>query len=177
MNKYFVGYVFPNGNIITEGPKKVAKHNVKWKAKCVCGNERWTYANSLKKSIYPCKKCYDKSMRVTDIGPAVKKAFISLNSNAKSRNISVNISQEEFYKIASKNCFYCNAEPVEKNGPKRWQTPVKLNGVDRVSNNIGYTIENCVSCCYDCNRIKSDFTIENFLKHIKKIHEWSIKNA
>lgn len=177
MNRYHVGYIFENGNVIIDGPRPTAQHNVQWKARCICGNERWTYANSLRKSIHPCKRCYDNSMKNFDTGPAIKRAFISLKANAKSRNIAVELNEEQFYEIAKENCFYCNSGPTEKNGPKKWQASVKLNGVDRVDNSIGYTVDNSVSCCYDCNRIKSDFTKQDFLNHITKIYEWSIKNA
>jgi hypothetical protein len=174
MDKYYIGHIFENGNVIIDGPQKVSNHNVQWKARCICGNERWTYASSLRKSIHPCKNCYDNSMKSFDKKPAIQKAFISLKSNAKSRNISVDIDWKDFYEVAIEDCFYCGAEPIEKTAPKKWQPSVKLNGLDRVDNTKGYSVDNIVSCCYDCNRMKSDLSEENFLRHIRKIYNWSI---
>jgi hypothetical protein len=179
MKKYYIGYVFDNGNIVVDGPKSVSQplggHDTLWLIRCVCGNERWTYTNSVRKSVYPCKRCYDNSMKLyDDEGPAIKKSFISLKSNAKARNIAVDISESDFLRIAKNPCTYCGALPIEKTPPKKWQVSTYLNGVDRVDNSLGYTIYNSVACCYDCNRIKSDLTEVNFLKHIKKIYDWSI---
>lgn len=58
-----------------------------------------------------------------------------------------------------KPCEYCNEKPK------------KFNGLDRVDSNVGYTFLNVVPCCYDCNVMKSDLTLEKFKLHIKKIHD------
>jgi 5-methylcytosine-specific restriction endonuclease McrA len=39
-----------------------------------------------------------------------------------------------------------------------------VQGIDRVDNSIGYTPDNCVPCCTQCNRIKLDhLTYEEML--------------
>lgn len=181
MNKYFIGYKFDNGNIIIDGPTKIIQpaggYDYLWLIKCPCGNKRWTYVNSVRKSVYPCKKCYDKSLRINSEMPAIKKAFRSLKGNAKSRNIKVCISIEEFYQIASKNCNWCNKPPTEKTGIKEWQKKAVIHGIDRIDSLYDYTIDNCVSSCYDCNRMKSNLSKNDFLNHVNKIYEWSIINA
>ena len=45
------------------------------------------------------------------------------------------------------------------------------NGIDRKDNNIGYIIENCVSCCGICNRMKMDMSYDDFLNHIRLIYK------
>lgn len=47
------------------------------------------------------------------------------------------------------------------------QTFGNLIAIERVK--IGYEIENCVSCCYECNLLKSDRSLKKFLKLIKNI--------
>lgn len=180
MKKYHVGYVFEHGGVIVDGPmvlvnEKSAKKSYKWKVKCPhCLTEDWKFSNTLVGLKYPCKKCYDNSLKVFDDGPAVKRAFISLKSNAKARNIEVLITETEFRDIASQNCFYCGQEPVEKFGPKEWQTSVYLNGIDRIDNNTGYSIDNICSCCEQCNWAKKDLSLEDFKAWIIKLsqREW-----
>lgn len=55
----------------------------------------------------------------------------------------------------NKECYYCGNS---SNG-----------GIDRVDNNIGYTISNCVSCCFYCNTIKRDKSIEELREHLEKM--------
>lgn len=179
--KYFIGYVFENGGEIVDGPL-VGKYDngfkyYKWKVKCPnCLVETWKFSNTLKSLIYPCKRCYDNSMKKFDSTPAIKRAFISLKSNAKSRNISVTISEEDFFYMASKNCHYCDSPPIYKNGPKEWQKRVLLNGIDRVDNNFGYSMDNIVSCCEQCNWAKKDLTIEEWNKWIDMLLKNREKN-
>lgn len=178
MKKYYIGYVFNNGNVIVDGPKSISQplggHDTLWLIKCVCGNERWTYTNSVRKSVYPCKLCYNNSMKINNELPAIKKSFRSLRGNAKSRGIPVEISLDYFIKLSSNNCYWCGSKPLSKKGLKDWHKNATINGIDRINNTLGYTIENCVACCYDCNRMKSNLTEVNFLEHIKKIYDWSI---
>ena len=48
------------------------------------------------------------------------------------------------------------------------QFPVRF--VDRLNNNLGYTIENCVSCCAWCNRSKNTHTTKEFYSWITQIY-------
>ena len=42
---------------------------------------------------------------------------------------------------------------------------------------LGYTFDNCVACCTMCNRMKLDYTKNDFLNHISKIFKFSIKSS
>lgn len=164
MNKYYIGYTFEHGGIIVDGPKRFRFENKKgynkWKVKCPnCKTEAWKFSNTLMGLKHPCKKCYDNSMKVFNETPAIKKAFISLKANAKSRSIGVDITEQEFFLMAASPCVYCGAEPVEKTPPKEWQKSVFLNGIDRRDNTLGYTLENSVACCEQCNWAKKDLTL------------------
>jgi hypothetical protein len=167
MKKYYTGYIFDHGGIIVDGPlnqkDKNGKQYSKWKVKCPnCKTETWKFSNTLTGLKYPCKRCYDNSMKIFNDGPATKRAFISLKTNAKARGISVEITESEFKKIAKNPCVYCGAEPIEKTPPKKWQESVFLNGIDRVDNKLGYTPENSVSCCEQCNWSKKDLSLKDW---------------
>lgn len=156
------GYKFDNGIIILDGPIKISgSKNRKYLVECLtCKEKSWKWSNSLKRLKFGCKKCYRESIKRKDHVPAVNRAFISLKSNAKNRNIKVSLDTKTFYEIASKNCFWCNEPPLPKNGPKSWQKQVLLNGIDRIDNDKPYTKENSVACCYNCNRAKSDLPLD-----------------
>lgn len=60
-------------------------------------------------------------------------------------------------------CFYCNLLPDNR-----------LNGIDRMDNTKGYTIDNCVSCCKNCNFIKKSLDANTFIQrcqHISYYHK------
>ena len=51
----------------------------------------------------------------------------------------------------NKPCFYCN-------------TDIQTIGLDRVDNFKGYTIDNIVSCCTDCNTMKMSKNKNEFIQ-------------
>lgn len=107
--------------------------------------------------------------KYTGIESAYYKLYKKYETNAISRNIPFEISEHDFFELLKNNCQYCGDEPkqiVTANNHK-----VLYNGVDRVDNSIGYTKDNCVSCCWICNRFKQSLTVDEMLKHVDKIHK------
>jgi hypothetical protein len=43
------------------------------------------------------------------------------------------------------------------------------NGIDRRDNAKGYTIDNCLPCCENCNYIKRDIPYEDFMAWLDRI--------
>lgn len=89
--------------------------------------------------------------------------FGILVRNAKTRNITVDITLDQYIHLISGNkCFYCGSALPECGG-----------GLDRIDNTKGYTIGNLVPCCETCNRIKGhDLTHEETIYIIKKLLEF-----
>lgn len=65
------------------------------------------------------------------------------------------------FELCLSNCFYCDK-------PANW--PDKRNGIDRVNNNIGYEINNCVPCCFECNAAKNNLTMDEFKDWIIRLY-------
>jgi hypothetical protein len=86
------------------------------------------------------------------------------------RKVSFELSKEVFKEMTQGNCFYCGSEPrsIRK---ELVSGNFIYNGIDRVDSNLGYTIENVVSCCSICNFMKRDLQVKEFINHIKKIYE------
>lgn len=144
---------------------------------CDCGDTRWVRSDILKKNKWGCKKCaLQYGRKKFGEEHSINGAWKSLRNNARNRNIEISISKNEFIKIAKMNCFYCGEEPKEKiyYDQPSWSKPAKLNGIDRVNNNQGYTIDNVVACCYICNRGKMNLSLQEFKNWIIKLsqREW-----
>ena len=66
------------------------------------------------------------------------------------RNIYWNLTQEQFHKLTSAPCAYCDRLPGSK------VRSYTYNGIDRVDNSKGYIVTNSVTCCKECNFIKNN---------------------
>ena len=76
---------------------------------------------------------------------------------AKKKGYPFKLSRTEFYSLVTDTvCVYCDD---------------KSFGVDRIDNNIGYTILNCVSCCGICNMMKGKHSVEFFISQCMKIQK------
>jgi hypothetical protein len=98
--------------------------------------------------------------------------------NAKKRSLEFSLEKEVFRALTKENCYYCDTPPsrVFRRGPsqKQFNGDYTFNGIDRVDNTKGYTVDNCIPCCLACNYSKLDRTHSDFLYWIKKIydHHW-----
>jgi hypothetical protein len=151
--------------------------------KCKCGKELLVrvdglFSNSKKQSR---KSCGCTKSFVNGINAQSRRnpesvyryIYDQYQSSAKSRNINFNLTKKEHLEIVKQNCHYCGSEPEIKQphrGKGRYVgVPVPYNGIDRIDSNVGYEIDNCVSCCTKCNYMKSDMDVSIFTEHILKI--------
>jgi len=100
------------------------------------------------------------------------------NRNARKRNIEFSLTREEFKTLTIGNCEYCGRKPnraVKHLSQKRtYVNPYLHNGVDRVDNTLGYTLDNSVPCCRDCNVGKGIKTVDEFKLWIERVYKHGI---
>lgn len=114
-------------------------------------------------------------------------------SHSKRRKINFELSIDETVCLLKGNCFYCKSQPSNvynvrlqnRKGNKNKNCYVTnkaedykilYSGIDRKDNNKGYTLENSVSCCTQCNTAKLNFTTEQFIEWIEKVYLNFTKN-
>jgi len=124
--------------------------------------------------------------------------YRNYSNNAKRRSFEFEITLSEFKIICSKNCNYCNIDPLARYSPyinninglysekdlrKRGSiyayaltTIIYYNGIDRIDNNRGYLLDNCVACCEMCNRAKLTHSRQNFLDWVKKVYDFNLES-
>lgn len=121
----------------------------------------FSYLKKAKSYRNVCKSCRSKrDMKVRDASPARK--YKQAKYNAKKRNINFDLSLSEFKSFYKKPCHYCGAK-------------IETVRLDRIDNDLGYHLENVVSCCYTCNSFKHVFDVDSFLEHVKKIYRYQQK--
>jgi hypothetical protein len=167
------------GFLTFDGEYKKGKYrNTLWKSTCVCGNIVWApwyeYKGSLKKKGKRSCGCAKRGL--TPEEAAKSYCIKTYQENAKSRGLPFELTLNQFIKLAEANCFYCNSRPT--NIAKSKYGIFLYNGIDRVNNSLGYTIDNCVTSCKVCNKIKAKLSkaefyelVENIIKRISKIKE------
>lgn len=79
-------------------------------------------------------------------------------SPGKSWGVGFQLTRRQFDRLVQENCLYGG------------ESPDPLNGIDRVDNSIGYTQENCVPCCAQCNRAKSNLSKDVFLAWVTRVY-------
>lgn len=115
---------------------------------------------------YKVKNSGRKSPINTDVG--VNTLISIYKSNSRKRNIEFNLSYQEFKNLINGECFYCG-EKDSNILKKKGYVDFKYNGIDRVNNDIGYTIDNCITCCRECNRMKRNSKLDDFYARCYRI--------
>lgn len=88
--------------------------------------------------------------------------YATYRCGAEHRDIEFSISKEDFKIVTGGLCTYCGSQPYQKIGRESSGYYV-YNGVDRQDNLKGYTKENCVPSCGECNLMKGKKTVEGFI--------------
>lgn len=149
-----------------------------WRCLCDCGNKKEVPRSSLTTNNVRSCGCLirEKPSSRKSYGEAAKNRLInSYKSNAKKKNLLFSLKKEEIESLFKSNCYYCASPPLKKAEYKGCYGYYIFNGIDRVDNNKGYIIDNCVSCCSLCNYKKSNKTQEMFYNQISKIYEFKFK--
>ena len=113
-----------------------------------------------------CNELQNNCEKNRHINEPLKKRLVNIKK-AKYNNRKIEISDEEIMSLIIKKCHYCN----DDNGPFGI-------GIDRIDSSKEYISGNCVPCCEMCNRMKSNYDINKFLKIIKylvRINEFTEK--
>ena len=79
--------------------------------------------------------------------------FTEYKRRASKKELSFEITKQDFDDICSQSCEYCGRESKDGN----------INGIDRKDNDIGYQGNNCIACCYQCNISKRDIPYDVYI--------------
>jgi hypothetical protein len=154
--------------------------NILWRCECTCGNFLVTRGTRLKSGGVKSCGClrwevskYGEHHKLTrKEGTAFRALLAQYKENARNRDICWELTEEQFRKLTSSPCYYTGTKPEMAKRTRSLSEDVYLyNGIDRVDNAQGYTIENCVSCCFDINSMKSTFSKDHFIELCSKVAE------
>ena len=147
-----------------------------WKIQCKCDNSIHTISwKRLRESNFKLNICPDMDKKNNS---AFNSLYLTYKQKAKERNLDFKLNKNEFKILTSNVCKYCNLEPKQIYKQTAGTGGIyTYNGIDRVNNNIGYILENCVSCCMVCNHSKHTMSKDDFYNWIEKVYKNMKKEA
>lgn len=192
LGENLVGKVFGRLTVISE---EQYKHPGKaWLCRCECGNGIITRTGNLKNGSPRSCGCLrvdsmEKSHANRKFNPNSGKGEMGFKSilhaykiGAKKRGLEFNLSDTEFQELTSSVCSYCGCKPNSKRERKvisidlqEWNLYL-YNGIDRVDNDKGYTLENSVTCCKTCNFMKRAMDQKEFINKAIEIGKHQLAN-
>lgn len=156
--------------LVVSKSDKVSKYGQRyWNCICDCGKTTSVLTDSLIRQTRSCG-CLRLEAVTKSYGEAsFNKAYNIYKRSAFINNRIFILTKEEFKKLTSNNCAYCN-NPPKSISKSRINGDYVYNGIDRVDNNRGYELDNCVPCCETCNKMKLSMSLNDFIKHIQRIN-------
>lgn len=151
---------------------------VRWLCRCDCGRIKEAISQNLREGrTKSCGCCADRKghpgyTRLKSGESTFNKFYKTLKYWAARRNLTFELSREKVYTLCKSPCFYCSRSKIQTLQTKTGYGVFTYNGIDRVDNGAGYTNDNIVTCCADCNRMKNVLTENQFYSWIKKVYEY-----
>jgi 5-methylcytosine-specific restriction endonuclease McrA len=138
------------------------RSETRWETLCDCGTVSIASPRNLRITV-SCG-CYKKqplvfcALTISNEDKVKQRArFNHYRQGAKTRKLPFDLTFESFISLTGQDCYYCGMPPY--------------NGIDRINNEAGYTLTNCVPCCWDCNRAKGTVSHAEFIKWVKRVHD------
>lgn len=122
-----------------------------------------------------------KNPRQKPNGESARNRLIrTYKKNARNAHREYTLTTNEFTALTSSDCMYCGSKPsntMQSDWGKNTTGSYVYNGLDRINNDLGYTIDNVVPCCYNCNRCKWTRTQQEFMEWINKLIQHNTKRT
>jgi hypothetical protein len=157
------------------------ERKLRLKCRCSCGHlGEYQKGNVVAGNTTQCMDCSRKSRREklsarSYEGQSVNRTqtFNACARAARRRDRQFTLTEEQFYELAAKSCYYCGGVPSNRMASQNAggsRAPFVYSGLDRVDSSKGYELSNVVPCCKPCNIAKSDMSQDQFLGHIASIY-------
>lgn len=147
-----------------------ARRNTLWECRCICGHIRIARACIIKKDpVLTCNGNHEWGGKLPPGVAAMNAMYAAYRGRAAAHDHVFELSVEQFEHMTTQDCFYCGVEPKQIYRSRNANGGYTYNGIDRKDSKQGYTLDNCVPCCWQCNKIKSIMPYEKFMEWIHRI--------
>lgn len=159
--------------------KVLRREGTAWKVstylcQCACGKKHIvTRSRLIRGKSKQCRDCGRKvaaRARSLPAGDAARNVVLmTYKRHAEDRALPWQIDEALFTAVIQLPCVYCGSVPNTRCQRAHFNGAFVYSGLDRRDNTKGYTPENIVPCCKQCNWWKGNLPESVFLNHAKKI--------
>jgi len=145
-----------------------------WLCHCECGVDKKIPNRALVSGDVKSCGCLWREDWVLRKGQASFNALLgSYKRGALKRGHEWRLTSAQSKELFQQDCYYCGRKPQQQSRQKGCNGVFVYNGLDRLDNGLGYTLENVVPCCKLCNLAKRTSTVGEFKAWIKQVYEYS----
>ena len=155
--------------LIAPTDRRSSNGGIIWECFCACGKSSYHEGSLVKKNIIRSCGCLRKSKDPEKSG--FQRIYQDYKQNAKTRDLDFSLSFKEFYSLILNKCHYCGRSPRKFT---RKGFTINANGIDRVNNELGYILKNCVPCCSICNMSKKNMKYQEFIQWLEDVSKFRI---
>lgn len=171
------GRRFGKLTVISEMEQRGKRGARLFRCSCDCGNEKIvSYGNLVNGGTQSCgclRRDHGRRIgsRGLGKGEAAFNTYVSIAKfGAKKRNIEFSLAPADIRLLTQQDCYYCGANPAQVMKSPGGNGDFVYNGLDRVDNDKGYTLDNVVPCCGQCNLSKRSLSVSEFKEWVDRIH-------
>lgn len=182
-----IGQRFGRLEVIGPGERKGKWSFKYWLCQCDCGNTKSVASTSLRSGATKSCGCLKRELNSARLRgdanpnrlPPTEAAFNSLiakyKQSAAQRGLLWELTLEECHDLFQCDCHYCGKPPSQIARSKRPE-PFVYNGLDRLDSALGYSLENVVPSCKQCNYAKLTYTPEEFRGWIRRVFQHMVES-
>lgn len=167
------------GSLLVLGLDRTTKpRRYRWLCLCDCGRTKTVLACHLARGdVKTCNNAlcpFSRNLRFPASpdgdGPR-KQVWRMYTARAERKGWDFELSQSTFFGLLENDCYYCGAKPFNKSVRGSTIAPYYYNGIDRIEPTRGYVMGNVRTCCWICNRMKSNIPETEFLNRVRHIYQ------
>ena len=87
-------------------------------------------------------------------------SYTTYQKRAIRKQLDFLLTKPEFDMLIHNDCYICGKKTIDGH----------VNGVDRINNTEGYTLNNVKSCCGECNYMKKSYDLDEFMDKLCRIY-------
>lgn len=141
---------------------------------CECGNKKIiqttnvTHGKTLSCGCLRKDPAYFNS-KYAKGSTGLNRLYASYRVGSINRLLPFDLTLNQFKDITGQACHYCGSPPKHLASTGNAHSNYIYNGIDRVNNSEGYTIDNCLPCCIFCNKAKFTKSYAEFLEWVENL--------
>lgn len=171
------GQLFGSLRAIRATELKNHNRTILWHCECTaCGSAALVPSTKLKSGEVQSCGCqmYTRKVRTEKGISGFNSLYCSYARGAKSRGLVFELTKKQFKNMVIANCTYCGIEPHAVHYGSRGNAAEHgkfiYNGIDRIDSKLGYILNNCTTCCAECNLAKGIKTHEQFMSWVNRVY-------